>query len=141
VSVGLGLPLRRSMTVRPESETGLAGGARRLLRAPGLFRALLASSVVLAAVDISLAYFPALGQERGYSATIISALLVVRAAASMVSRLLLGRLAARIGRRRLLFSCVVGSAATFVALAVPLPPPLLVLQRHFSGVPVRSRDP
>ena len=95
VSVGLGLPLRRSVTARTEGEAGTTGGTRRLLRAPGLFRALLASSVVLAAVDISLAYFPALGQERRYSATLISALLGVRA------------------------------AATFLALAVPLTPPLL----------------
>ncbi|WP_369132732.1 MFS transporter [Modestobacter sp. I12A-02662] len=134
VGVLLGLALRRSRAAVPEPADRTSGGARRLLRTPGLLRALLASSVVLAAVDISLAYFPALGQERGFSAALVSLLLAVRAAASMVSRLFLGRLAASVGRRRLLLVSVTGSGLTVAALALPLPVPLVLVVVTVAGL-------
>ena len=67
-------------------------GVRSLLRRPGLARALTVSCVVLAAVDVTLVYLPASGTERGIAAGTVGALLTLRAAASMVSRLFLGRL-------------------------------------------------
>ena len=74
-----------------------AGSMRLLLRRRGLVRALTVSCVVLAAVDISLVYLPVLGTERDIAAGTIGILLTVRAVASMVSRLFLGRLAAWMG--------------------------------------------
>ena len=99
-----------------------AGGMRTLVRLPGLLRALLISCVVLAAVDITLVYLPALGADRGLAAGFIGLLLTLRAVASMISRFFLGRLAARIGRRRLMITTVALSAASMAALAIPLPP-------------------
>ena len=95
---------------------------RTLLRVPGLIRALLVSCVVLAAVDITLVYLPALGADRGLAAGLIGALLTLRAIASMVSRFFLGRLVKRVGRRRLLVASVALSAVSMGAVALPLPP-------------------
>ena len=98
------------------------GGVRGLLRRPGLVRALTVSCVVLAAVDITLVYLPALGAERGIAAGAIGVLLSLRAAASMTSRFFLGRLSAALGRRRLLVGSValsaVGLAVTTIAMPV-----------------------
>ncbi|WP_207783942.1 MFS transporter, partial [Micromonospora globispora] len=98
-----------------------AGGLPDLLRQPGLVRALTVSCVVLAAVDITLVYLPALGTERGIAAGSIGVLLGLRAVASMASRLLLGRLVAGFGRRALLISTVALSAAGLGLLLPPLP--------------------
>ena len=46
---------------------------RTLLRLPGLPRALLISCVVLAAVDITLVYLPALGADRGLASGFVGA--------------------------------------------------------------------
>ncbi|WP_205800694.1 MFS transporter [Micromonospora thermarum] len=97
------------------------GGIRDLLRQPGLVRALTVSCIVLAAVDITLVYLPALGAERGIAAGSIGVLLGLRAVASMASRLLLGRLVAAVGRRTLLIGTVVLSAVGLGLLLPPLP--------------------
>jgi MFS family permease len=99
-----------------------AGGIRTLLRLPGLLRALLISSVVLSAVDITLVYLPALGTDRGLAAGFVGILLTLRAAASMTSRLFLGRLVRLIGRRRLMIGSVVLSAVSMAAVGFPLHP-------------------
>ena len=97
------------------------GGVRGLLRRPGLVRALTVSSVVLAAVDITLVYLPALGAERGIAAGTIGVLLALRAAASMTSRLFLGRLSAALGRQRLLVASVALSAVGVALTTIPMP--------------------
>jgi MFS family permease len=97
-------------------------GMRSLLRLPGLLRALLVSCVVLAAVDITLVYLPALGTDRGLAAGAVGLLLTLRAVASMASRLFLGRLVGFVGRRRLMVVSVALSAVSMAAVAVPLPP-------------------
>ncbi|GAA2079653.1 MFS transporter [Actinomadura alba] len=97
-----------------------ADGLRPLLRLPGLLRALTTSCIVLAAVDISLAYLPALGAERNLASGTIGLLLTVRGTASMVSRFFLGRLAARLGRRRLLVAGTLAAGAAMAALPLDL---------------------
>jgi MFS family permease len=97
-------------------------GMGSLLRLPGLLRALLVSCVVLAAVDITLVYLPALGTDRGLAAGAVGLLLTLRAVASMASRLFLGRLVGFVGRRRLMVVSVALSAVSMAAVAVPLPP-------------------
>jgi MFS family permease len=108
--------------VRAHSATGVeAGGMRALVRLPGLLRALLISCIVLAAVDITLVYLPALGADRGLAAGVVGVLLTLRAVASMTSRFFLGRLVGWVGRRRLMICCVALSAVTMAAVAVPMP--------------------
>jgi MFS family permease len=98
------------------------GGMGTLLRLPGLLRALLVSCVVLAAVDITLVYLPALGADRGLAAGFVGLLLTLRAVASMASRLFLGRLVRWVGRRRLMMASVALSAVSMAVVAAPLPP-------------------
>lgn len=97
------------------------GGMRGLLRRPGLLRALTVSCVVLAAVDITLVYLPALGAERGIASGAVGVLLALRGAASMASRLFLGSLARRFGRRHLLVGTVAISALGLAVVVVPMP--------------------
>ena len=121
------LPIRLP---RPQSRTtgSTAGGMGTLLRIPGLPRALLISCVVLASVDITLVYLPALGADRGLASGFVGLLLTLRAAASMTSRFFLGRLVRLVGRRRLMIASVALSAVTMAAAGVPVPPwALLVL--------------
>lgn len=92
-----------------------------VLRLPGLARALIASSIVLSAVDILVVYLPAVGLERALPAAVIGTLLAIRSGASMVSRFFLGDLARRLGRRRLLVSSIVTSATAMALLAAPMP--------------------
>jgi MFS family permease len=109
----------------PARKTGTAveaGGMRTLIRIPGLLRALLISSVVLSAVDITLVYLPALGTDRGLAAGFVGILLTLRAIASMTSRLFLGRLVRLVGRRRLMIASVTLSAASMAAVGLPLHP-------------------
>jgi MFS family permease len=123
----LGLPLLATTALLriPSGERANGDASSRgmgsLLRLPGLLRALLVSCVVLAAVDITLVYLPALGTDRGLAAGVVGLLLTLRAVASMTSRLFLGRLVGWVGRRRLMISSVALSAVSMAAVAVPLP--------------------
>jgi MFS family permease len=111
------------MPVRERARGGAeTGGMGTLLRLPGLLRALLISCVVLAAVDITLVYLPALGADRGLAAGFIGLVLTLRAAASMTSRFFLGRLVKLVGRRRLMIVSVALSAVSMAVVAVPMPP-------------------
>jgi MFS family permease len=108
--------------VRERSGGGAeTGGMGTLLRLPGLLRALTVSCVVLAAVDITLVYLPALGADRGLAAGTVGVLLTLRAAASMTSRFFLGRLVRLTGRRRLMLTSVALSAVSMATVAVPMP--------------------
>ena len=119
--LAVALGLRPSAHPHKTTPLGAHGGMPELLRRPGLVRALTVSCVVLAAVDITLVYLPALGAERGIAAGTIGVLLTLRAAASMTSRLFLGRLSAALGRRHLLVGSVALSAAGLAATTVPMP--------------------
>ncbi len=116
-SVALRMPARA-----PQEAAGAAGSVRSLVRVPGLLRALSISCVVLAAVDITLVYLPALGADRGLAAGFVGLLLTLRAVASMTTRLFLGRLVARLGRRRLMIGAVALSALATAAAGLPMPP-------------------
>jgi MFS family permease len=115
------LLIRPSVRGRADGAAAEHGGVRSLLRRPGLARALIVSCVVLAAVDITLVYLPALGTERGIASGTVGTLLTLRAVGSMISRLFLGRLSQRIGRRKLLVSSVALSAAGMAVTVVPMP--------------------
>lgn len=109
----------------PRTQRSTEPGERKvgtLLRTPGLGRALVVSGVVLAAMDITLVYLPALGAEEGLPVAVVSALLTARAVAAMVSRLFTGVLTAWLGRRVLLVASI-GASAVATAV-VPLPVPL-----------------
>ena len=148
-AAGLAVALLLVSLVLPGSERWLveAGGGsdtgsmRTLLRRRGLIRALSVSCVVLAAVDISLVYLPALGAERGIAAGAIGVILAVRAGASMVSRLFLGRFVRLVGRARLLTGSVVLSAVGMALLPVPMPVWLLGVLVAATGLGLGAGQP
>jgi MFS family permease len=91
-----------------------------LLRTPHLLRALTVSGIVLASMEITIVYLPALGTEQNISVSLVSGLLTVRALASMVSRFMLGRLSRLFGRRLLLTSAIVITGVATAVLATPV---------------------
>lgn len=115
-------------------ETDSRAGVVSVLRLPGLPRILITSCVVLAAVDISLVYLPALGTERGIASGLIGALLGLRAVASMISRLFLGTVTRWLGRRRLLMISGGTAALALSVVAAPVPMWLLVLSVAVLGI-------
>jgi MFS family permease len=125
-AVGVAAFIRPPATVRPVARAEGARGPSLLtiLRTPGVFRAILVSTTVLSSIDIIVIYLPALGEERLWPASLVGALLAIRAGSSMAMRVVLGSLAARFGRPVLLGVSMAVSAAALAALpfvgAVPL---------------------
>jgi MFS family permease len=119
----IGLPLIalvRAPRVERAARRDEADAARppllSILRTPGVARAILVSMTVLSAIDVVVVYLPALGEERAWAASLVGGLLAVRAGASMASRLFLGALADRFGRRVLLIVSMSVAAVALVAL-------------------------
>lgn len=104
-----------------------------ILRRPGMGAAMLASMTVLATMDVLVVYLPLLGEERHLTVATVGALLGVRAGASMISRLLLGRLIGWFGRDRLMIGSLAIAAVSVVSLAV-LPLPAMVVAMAVAGL-------
>ena len=98
-----------------------------LLRIHGVLRGIVASAFIISAIDIIVIYLPALGHERGYSSGLVGAVIALRSGASMVTRLGLGRLAARFGRPLLMTVSAFVAAAVFFIVAFPVPAWMLVV--------------
>ena len=113
---------------------GSTGGALALLKTPGVARALATSATVLAVVDLTMVYLPALGADRGLTAAAVGAMLTVRAVFSMVSRLLLGRVSRKIGRMRLLVVSLALSTVALAVAAIPMPAWLLFIVMAVLGL-------
>jgi MFS family permease len=119
--------LPRDAPRAPRSETA-GGSVGTLLRIRGLPSAVVISGIVLAAIDVFTVYLPVLGAERGYTAGLVSLLLVIRAVASVVSRILLEPLELRFGANRLLLGTVLLAFGVMAVLpAVTSVPALAVL--------------
>ncbi|MDQ0771194.1 MFS family permease [Pseudarthrobacter defluvii] len=119
---------------RKAMSAGGRGSAVSLLKAPGVARALATSATVLAVVDLTMVYLPALGADRGLTAATVGAMLTVRAVFSMVSRLLLGRVSRKIGRMRLLVVSLALSTAALAVAAIPMPAWLLFVVMAVLGL-------
>lgn len=121
----LGLTLPR----RPRDRAGIepdrprmSSAALRVLRLPGMPRAMLASLTVLTTVDLLIAYLPVYAEARGWSVQVVGFLLATRAGATMASRLLMVPLLNLLDRRRLL---VLSMAVPAVCLCLfPLVSPI-----------------
>src|SRR5260370_27646842 len=93
---------------------------RQLLKLHG-FPAVMSSSVVtITALDLLVIYLPLLGAERQIDANNIGLLLTVRSFAALVSRSFYVRLLFAMGRNPLTLASMLGSAAGFLVLAIPL---------------------
>jgi MFS family permease len=110
----------------PSGPGGRRWPARRLLAIPGMGRALLVGGLILASIDVTLAYLPALAHARGIAPGWVTAMLAVRSVTQMVSRINLAQLVRRLGRRRLTVAACAVSALALCGLTLPVPVAVLV---------------
>jgi MFS family permease len=111
-------PRRDRPAVLPGSQIVPVGD---LLRVPGLIAVVLTGVIVVSSSDAIVIYIPLLGAERQIDVHDIGLLLTVRAAASMLARLLYARMVAMFGRWSLMTATTFGYGVTFAAIAAPLP--------------------
>jgi MFS family permease len=127
VAAGLGLLALPAClgTGAPGTGRGLRRGsgrpmsARDIVRAPGVPAGMFASVAILAAVDIITAYLPVIGERNGIGPAVVGALLSLRAAASILSRLLIPWMVRVLRRARLIAVSAAGSALAMAVLPVP----------------------
>ncbi len=80
------------------------------LRNPGAAASMYVSLIIVSTVDLLSVYLPVLGAQRGWSASFVGLLLAIRAAFSLLARLILGVLVARASRRAILSFTVMVTA-------------------------------
>lgn len=108
----------RGRQSRPQKMSTVTG---QLLRTRGIPRALFASAVVLASLDLFVAYLPALGQEVGLSTGMVAVMLTARSSTSVISRLLIPAFLRLLGRRWLLILSIGIGGLMLIVLIAPLP--------------------
>ena len=113
-------------------------GSVQILRRRGVFGGMFASLALLTAVDVLVAYLPLLGEHRGITPAVVGLLLSLRAAASVVSRVLIPPMLTRWGRVRLLLASTLGSGLLMALVATTdriwVLAALLVLAGFFLGI-------
>lgn len=92
------------------------GDIRAMMSSRGLWRLLAVSGAVLVTVDLMYAFVPLWAVEQEISAAAVGALLALRASVSVVSRIGLGRLTRRFGRKPLLIVSIAAAAISLLAL-------------------------
>jgi MFS family permease len=97
----------------------------QLVKLPGFAAVMLSSVVTVTSLDLLVIYLPAMGAERQIDSTHIGWLLTVRSVAAFVSRVFYARLILAIGRTPLTLASMLGCAAGFLLLAVPLSLPAM----------------
>jgi MFS family permease len=110
---GTGAPGAGHGPGRPAGRPVRAGD---IVRAPGVPAGMFASVAILASVDIITAYLPVIGEANGIGPAVVGALLSLRAAASILSRLLIPWMVRPLGRVRLIAASAAGSALAVTVL-------------------------
>lgn len=100
----------------PGAERERSNGSIAVLRTPGLWRALVVSGAMLVTMDLLYTFIPLWAAERGIDATVVGWLLALRALVSVASRLGLGRIVARFGRKVPLVTSMSAGVVALVAL-------------------------
>jgi MFS family permease len=103
----------------PGAGAGRPMRAADIVRSPGVPAGMFASVAILAAVDIITAYLPVIGEDNGIGPAVVGALLSLRAAASILSRVLIPWMVRALGRVRLIAVSAAGSALAVAVLPVP----------------------
>jgi predicted MFS family arabinose efflux permease len=133
LSMGSALLLRPSGERKSTAGRGKPPPLRDLLFIPGLTTIMMVSVVTVVAQDLIVVYLPLLGAERGMSVDAVGTMLAIRAAASMVSRLIFARLHAAVGRIPLTIISTFVSAGAYASLALPLPVPAMYAALALAG--------
>ena len=92
--------------------------AHRLIRLPGVWRSLSTSAAVLVTVDLLYTMLPLWAAENDVPTGVLGALLALRAAVSVLSRLVLDRVVQRVGVRIVLAWALALGVTALVLLAV-----------------------
>jgi MFS family permease len=117
------IPLARAggrgrVTASDDPATGMLRTASRVMRRPGMLRAMLVSVVVVSSIDVLIAYLPVYGEVHGLTIAFVSLLLTVRAGATLASRIGLGWWLRRLGRRLVLTLGLTMASVGMIVLAV-----------------------
>jgi MFS family permease len=142
----VGIPLalaggRGVGTPADDQAAGMMRTAGRVMRRPGMLRAMLVSIVVVSSIDVLVAYLPVYGEVHGLSIAFVSLLLTVRAAATLASRIGLGWWLRRLGRRRVLAAGLTMAAVGMVVLAVGPPEWILIVVMVAFGLGIGIGQP
>ena len=121
LALAFALALRPDRAKREAADTATPLAISTLLRTPGLFALLTLSVISVTGGDLIVIYLPLLGTERHIDVEDIGLLLTLRAAASIVARILYSRTVAITGRQALIISSALAATAAFVLLALPVP--------------------
>ena len=124
-SVGIALLIRPAGSAARAHDAGEFVPIGKLITLRGFPAVMISSVVTVTALDLLVIYLPALGAERQIDANHIGLLLTARSVASLVSRVFYARLIYAIGRAPLTLTSMLGSAAGFLVLALPLSLPAM----------------
>jgi MFS family permease len=125
VSVLVALLVRPSPMAARRNSPGDSIPIGRLLKLHGFAAVMVSSVVTVTALDLLVVYLPALGAERHIDSSNIGLLLTVRSVAALVSRAFYARAIFAVGRSPLTLASMLGSAAGFLVLALPLSLPAM----------------
>jgi predicted MFS family arabinose efflux permease len=106
---------------------------RTLLQQRGLMAVLTASVITITSQDLLTIYLPLLGADQHIDVRNIGALLTVRSAASLVSRLSYTRILRLIPRQPLTLLSMGGAGIGFACFALPIPLPIMYAAMIFLG--------
>jgi MFS family permease len=124
-SVVIALMIRPRPQQARQHESRAVMPIRQLLKLHGFPAVMISSVVTITALDLLVIYLPVLGAERQIDANNIGLLLTVRSLAALVSRSFYVRLIFAMGRNPLTLASMLGSAAGFLVLAIPLSLPIM----------------
>jgi MFS family permease len=141
LSLGCVLLMRAPTRPKVDSEAPIQLPVRQLLRQKGVVPAILSGVGVICAVDLLMIYLPVLGAQALIPASVIATLLMMRAMASLLSRLCFGWLLSRLGRRVMLTGSLVATGIGLTMLGVPAPGWVLALAMILIGIGIGLASP
>ena len=106
----------RPTVIVAKSPDGALRSAGKLLRNPRILAAIYTSLAISSAADILIVFLPLYGTEKSFSSFSIGVILALRAGASMLSRLSLGKLSNRYSTAQILFYSNAISVVTCFAM-------------------------
>jgi len=125
LSVLVALLVRPNLMAVRRNSPGASIPVGQLLKLHGFAAVMVSSVVTVTALDLLVVYLPALGAERHIDSSNIGLLLTVRSVAALVSRAFYARAIFAVGRSPLTLASMLGSAAGFLVLALPLSLPAM----------------
>lgn len=124
---------QRDGGARQAAQEPLLRSVRTVMRQPGVPYAMLASLTVLTSIDLLIAYLPAWGEANGIAPGTVGLMLGARAAAGLLSRLLMLRMLRAMSRQRLLVRSMLLPTFALLLLPVSTQPVVLIVLLTIAG--------